>query len=310
MLGYLTRRFSRSASKRLGDAGILGHTVLARQFARTRRQLLDGLPQHGDLVLLAGGVVDQALHGLRHRVVALRDAVGREAHPGRGLFTRGVDLGLDDACRIAHRGGARRHRLHDHGARADTRPVAHHKTAQHLRVGTDDHALAQRGMAFGALGQRGAAQRHALVDGAVVADLGGFAHHHTHAMVDEDPAADGGAGMDLDAREKTRHLGGEAPQPVQVHAPEGMGPAVHDDGMETRITGHHLPGGPRGGVTLEDAGDVFSGAFEHGGRSVCLHTDLCRPGCARLRVAAAPPRQWPAPCPAGCEPPRPAPGRD
>jgi hypothetical protein len=35
-------------------------------------------------------------------------------------------------------------------------------------------------MALGALGERGAAERHALVDGAVVADLGGLADDDAH----------------------------------------------------------------------------------------------------------------------------------
>ena len=45
----------------------------------------------------------------------------------------------------------------------------------------------------------GAAQRHAVVDGAVVADHGGLAEHDAHAVVDEQAPADPGTGVDLDA---------------------------------------------------------------------------------------------------------------
>jgi hypothetical protein len=49
-------------------------------------------------------------------------------------------------------------------------------------------------MALGAGHQRGAAQGHALVDGAVVADHGGLADHHAEAVVDEHAPADGAPG--------------------------------------------------------------------------------------------------------------------
>ena len=45
----------------------------------------------------------------------------------------------------------------------------------------------------------GAAQRHAVVEGAVVADHGGLAEHDAHAVVDEQAPADPGTGVDLDA---------------------------------------------------------------------------------------------------------------
>src|SRR5204862_257523 len=74
----------------LGGVRFAGDAVLARQLARARRQLLDRLPEQRDLVLMAGGVVDQPLHRLRQGVVALRQAIGREAQlGGRRLACRG-----------------------------------------------------------------------------------------------------------------------------------------------------------------------------------------------------------------------------
>ena len=58
---------------------ILRHTGLGWQFPGLVGELLDGLPQQGDLVLLPRSAVDQALHRLRHRIVALGHAVGVHA---------------------------------------------------------------------------------------------------------------------------------------------------------------------------------------------------------------------------------------
>ena len=40
----------------------------------------------------------------------------------------------------------------------------------------------------------GAAQRHALIQQHIVADFGGFADHHAHAVIDEEAAADAAPG--------------------------------------------------------------------------------------------------------------------
>ena len=49
-----------------------------------------------------------------------------------------------------------------------------------------------------ALAPAGAAERHAVIEGAVVADLGGLADHHAGAVVDEEAQPDGGPGVDVD----------------------------------------------------------------------------------------------------------------
>ena len=221
---YFTSRFSRSASKFSVVCASPGTQSLARQLARTRRELLDRLPEQRDLVLLARGVVDQPLHRLRHRVVALGHAVGRKAHLRRGRLARRIGLGLDDPRRIADRRRARRHRLDHDRVRADAGVVADREAAQHLRVGADDHAAAERRMALGALGERRAAERHALVDGAVVADLGGLADDHAHAVVDEDAPADRRARMDLDPGEEAREVRDPAAEPVEAVPPATMPP--------------------------------------------------------------------------------------
>jgi hypothetical protein len=123
-------------------------------------------------------------------------------------------------------------------------------------------------MPLGALLELGAAERDALVDGAVVADLRRLADDDTHAVVDEDTPADLRAGVDLDAGEETRQMRGDAAEPRKAGEPASTRPAVHEDRMQARITGQHLPSPARSGVALTDAGDVFSEAVEHGERSV------------------------------------------
>ena len=53
----------------------------------------------------------------------------------------------------------------------------------------------------------GAAQRHALVEHHVVADLGRLADDDAHAVVDEEALADLRAGVNLDAGDQTAEVG-------------------------------------------------------------------------------------------------------
>ena len=223
---------------------------------------------------MARGVVDEAAHGLRDRVVALRDTVGGKSHAGGGLFASGVGFGLNDARRIAHCRGPGRYGLDHHRTAADARAIAHGEAPEHLRIGPHDHSTTQGGVALGPTRQRGAAQRDALVDGALVADLGGLTDHHAHAVVDEHPAADGGTGVDLDAGEHACQVRDEAAQPLVVGAPAGMRPTVHDQRMQTGVAGQHLPVGAGGRVALADAGDVFTQSIEHDS-SVVLRACAC-----------------------------------
>ena len=83
---------------------------------------------------------------------------------------------------------------------------------------------------------RDAAQGHPVIERDVVADLRGLADHHAHAVVDEEAAADAGAGMDLDAGQEAAEMrerrGRSSRQPRLQSA---MGQPVQTDGMEARI---------------------------------------------------------------------------
>src|ERR1043165_2204865 len=111
----------------------------------------------------------------------------------------------DDVARYADDGGVGRDVGDDDGTRANARVFADFDAADDLRSGADRDLVAKRGMALDALGT-GAAEGDALVEHDVVADFGSFTDDHAHTVIDEEAAADDGAGMDFDAGEKAREV--------------------------------------------------------------------------------------------------------
>ena len=112
--------------------------------------------------------------------------------------------------------------------------------------------------AVGVLGEGERAQGHALVEAAAVADDAGLADDHARAVVDEEIVADGGPGMDVDARARVGHLGDDARDQRHLEAVELVGDAVM----------HH---GVHGGIA-ED------GLARAGGRGVAFVARLGIPG--------------------------------
>ena len=45
-----------------------------------------------------------------------------------------------------------------------------------------------------------------MIQSAIVANFGGFTHHHTHTVVDEHPMADSRTRMNLDTRDPAREM--------------------------------------------------------------------------------------------------------
>ena len=84
-----------------------------------------------------------------------------------------------------------------HGVGADSAIVADLDRAKDFGAGADDHPIADGRVAFPGVAA-GTAERDAVIDRDVVADLGGFADHHTGRVVDEQPGAEYGARMDVD----------------------------------------------------------------------------------------------------------------
>jgi len=125
---------------------------------------------------------------------------------------------------------------------------------QDLRPRADNGAIGDSGMALavdlgcGIHRRRHAAQRHSVIEGDVIADLCGLANHHAHAVIDEQPAPDGGAGMYLDPGQGAPELGHNPPKQALTVAPEPMGWAVEEQNMHTRISKQHLHAGARSRV--------------------------------------------------------------
>ena len=81
----------------------------------------------------------------------------------------------------------------------------------------------------------GAAERHTLVERAVVADLGSLADDDTAAVVDDKPFADFGAGVNLNAGEKFRALTDGARAALVPVRVERVGGAVQQHGVQPRV---------------------------------------------------------------------------
>src|SRR5688572_19992928 len=199
-------------------------------------------------------MVDQGLQRLQVRVFLVRrHAVGGEM---RLFLVR--DALLDFAPGYAYDRGARRHFLQHHRVRTDPRAVADGEAAEHLGARANHYALAERRVALGAAIQRSAAERHALVNSAVVADFRRLADHYAHAVIDEDAPADLHRRMDLDAGEPAADVRAEAAGPAQAVRPQPVADAVEEDGVQAGVAGQHFPGRARGRIALEHAGDVIT----------------------------------------------------
>src|SRR5690606_36935992 len=108
--------------------------------------------------------------------------------------------------------------------------------AYDLRARADDHVVLERRVAFAALavGGIGAAEGDALVDGHVVADLGGLTDHG-EAVVDEEVAADLRAGMDVDRGQPAAEMIDQAGEEVELAFEQPVGEAVEAERPDARV---------------------------------------------------------------------------
>ena len=146
----------------------------------------------------------------------------------------------DHPARHAHDRAVRRHVFEHHAAGAYLAVVPYRDRAQHLCARADHHVVLDRRMALARL-LAGAAQRHALVDDDVGADLGRLADHHTDAVVDEHSAGDVRRRVNVHARLAPRARRDQLREPLAAVRVEPMREAVAVQRLEAAVRPKHLP---------------------------------------------------------------------
>src|SRR6185312_16222022 len=133
-------------------------------------------------------------------------------------------------------------------------------------------------------------------------DLGGFADHDAHSVVDEHATADPGPRVYLDPRQEAAPVREPAREPAQAVTPRRM----HDETMpdkrvQSRVAGQDFPGGARRGIAIEHYPDVFAQSAEPptimAFPSVLLNYGQAG---AHRRLRCAGPRRCERGCLAGC----------
>src|SRR5690606_3809961 len=101
-----------------------------------------------------------------------------------------------------------------------------------------------------------AAEGHAVQQGGVVADSGGFADHDPRGVIDHDPDADARRRVDIDAEDARRlalKVKGKVPPPF---LPQLVGEAMGDEGVEALEIKEWLDIAAAGRITIVDGGEV------------------------------------------------------
>src|SRR5215831_15004237 len=161
------------------------------------RGLLELLLQRLDLFLQRVDALHHLLESSGQRVRQIRLVEIDAAHPGP--VTECYPAG------DAHDNRVFRHLPHYHRARADAASRADGEGADDLGARSHHHVVGEGGMTLLPL-VAGATEGHPLKQAHVPPDLRRLANDHAHAVVDEEPGAQLGRGMDLDAREEAAEV--------------------------------------------------------------------------------------------------------
>ena len=187
----------------------------------------------------------------------------------------------------------------DHGVRANSAIGTNLHRAQHLRTGTNGHAVTNGRVTLHLL-QGTTAQGHAVVQHHVVTNLSGLTNHNAHAMIDKEAAANGRAGVNLHTGQKTRKLRKGTSQRLRlILLPELMGQTVNPNGVHTRIVQRNLDSAARSRIVLADVLNIFTQTrnkthgfpFPHRSRSVYA-TFPKVPTTGPLRLFPPQPATW------------------
>ena len=162
------------------------------------------------------------------------------------------------------------------------RSLSAKRTTQHLGTGGHQHVVADGGVAL-ALVLTGTAKGHAVVQQAIIANLGGLADDDTHAVVDDQTAADGSTGMDLNTGPESAPLRNAAGDEGHMTHMEKMGDAMIHGCMDAGIEEEDLQLAPGGRV----AGLI---GFQQFGQLIChiAHTPVLRRGGDNKKTSRTP----------------------
>jgi len=140
-------------------------------------------------------------------------------------------------------------------------------------VGVDRDVVFESGVAAGAAevlatGEGTGDESDALIHFDMGTDHGGFAHHGTGAVIDEEVGADGGAWVEVHAASGMGPLGHDAWQEGDAGEVELVGHALDGNGFHERVGHDHLFGAQGGGIASEGGFGIgledFSDAGEAG----------------------------------------------
>jgi hypothetical protein len=92
----------------------------------------------------------------------------------------------------------------------------------------------------------------------IVTDLSSFSDDNTGTVIDEKATANPCSRMDFDSREKAVDMGDQPSDEEKPTFPEGVGQAVHPDGMKSRVAGEYFRDTPCGGIFQENRSYIFS----------------------------------------------------
>ena len=93
-------------------------------------------------------------------------------------------------------------------------------------------------MTFLATLERCPAQCHALVEGAIIANLGGLPDHNTHAVIDKQAAADARTRVDLDPGHYPAAMRYKATGQIPAALPQPMREPEIEQGLKAGIAQH------------------------------------------------------------------------
>jgi len=174
-----------------------------------------------------------------------------------------------DIGRVARHGHVRRNVLRDDRASTHRRPLADGDVTEQGRVRADRHAVLDGRVPFLPTHRR-PAERDAVVDEHVVADLGRLADDDPGAVVDEQPLADGRGRVNFDAGQEAGELRQRPRREPVVPVPEDVGDAIQPDGVDAGIEQCYLQCALGCGVFGESCPDIFQDvrayrveSFEH-----------------------------------------------